>query len=127
MSILLINGCENQVDETSQELIEDTQKGELEEAGEDVIEEKQELYVTRPARETKPAFPVQFTHYVIDLSHYQRLIPPGSVSLDTFAEHGYLTLKEGVERSPIYAPTDVDVLGISYYSYSDPWSPETKS
>ena len=80
-----------------------------------------------PARETKPAFPVQFTHHIIDLSHYQRLIPPGSISADTFAEHGYLTLKEDIDKSPIYAPIDADVLGIAYYSYSDQYTPETKS
>ena len=48
----------------------------------------------------EPLEPVVFTHHIIDLSHYQSLTPPGSISLGTFAEHGYLTFKEGIGKSP---------------------------
>jgi len=116
---------EEEITEPVEEDIQE-QKQQDEEMQEQFVEEPEEPYITGPARETKPAFPVQFTHHVIDLSHYQRLFPPGGVSLGTFNVFGGLTLKKDVERSPIYAPIDADVAGISYYSYSDPWTPETK-
>jgi len=74
-----------------------------------------------------PSSPVQFTNHIIDLSHYKSLTPPGTISANTFAPHGYLTLKDDIDKSPIYAPTDADVLFISYYSYSDAITKETKT
>ena len=84
--------------------------------------------VTEPVKEDIQEFlsPPVFTHHIIVLSDYQSLTPPGSVSADTFAPHGYLKLKEGIRLSPIYAPIDAEIAGIAYYSYVDQYVPESK-
>jgi len=90
---------------------------------EKAVTQKKVVEAVREDIQQSLSLPV-FTHHIIVLSDYESLTPPGSISLNTFAEHGYLKLKDGVKRSPIYAPIDVEIRGIAYYSYSDQYVPE---
>jgi len=79
------------------------------------IPDQSETSRAGPAIETKPVFNVQFTHHIIDLSKITYVVPPGSQSGNTFAEHSYIRINEDVPKLEVYAPIDSELYSIGYY------------
>ena len=108
--VIFISGCaDEKIDTVVEEDIAEEEK--FEEPEEPYVpeqrgEEEQEEIQEQPS-------PV-FTHHITDLSKISEVVLPGSVSVDTFAEHSYLHIKESVDRVPIYAPIDSELTEIGF-------------
>jgi len=84
-----------------------------------VIEEPEEPYIPeqrdekeqKKTREQSLPLPV-FTAHITDLEKVHRIVPPGSQSVDTFAEHSYIHLLPKVGRVEVYAPIDSELISL---------------
>jgi len=59
--------------------------------------------------------PIVFTHHITDLSKIMYVVPPGSQSGNTFAEHSYIRINEDVTELAVYAPIDSELYSVGYY------------
>jgi len=99
---------------------DDEEQEETPEEQETIIEEEVPLeeFIPEPTPSPGPLPPPVFTHHITDLSKIMYIVPPGSVSGNTFAEHSYLSLKESADRVPVFAPIDSKLGAVAYYGDS---------